>query len=96
MQRFTRAALKGLAYSIEHPDEAATILNKAKPTYTVAAGKGEIEAMAPHVRPAGGAQIGFMDESRVAQTIAVLERANLIPPGLAPSAVLDPTIVKKS
>ncbi|SCF08010.1 ABC transporter substrate-binding protein [Micromonospora chokoriensis] len=96
VQRFTKAALKGLAYSIEHPDEAATILNKAKPTYTVAAGKGEIEAMTPHVRPADGAPIGFLDESRVAQTIAVLERANLIPSGLAPAAVVDPTFVKKS
>ncbi|MGW3786637.1 ABC transporter substrate-binding protein [Micromonospora chokoriensis] len=96
VQRFTKAALKGLAYSIEHPDEAATILNKAKPTYTVAAGKGEIEAMTPHVRPADGAPIGFLDESRVAQTIAILERANLIPSGLAPAAVVDPTFVKKS
>ncbi|MDG4782119.1 ABC transporter substrate-binding protein [Micromonospora sp. WMMD961] len=96
VQRFTKAALKGLAYSVEHPDEAATILNKAKPTYTVAAGKGEIEAMTPHVRPADGAPIGFMDASRVAQTIAVLERANLIPTGLTPAAVVDPTFVKKS
>ncbi|MER7893740.1 ABC transporter substrate-binding protein [Micromonospora sp. NPDC094482] len=95
VQRFTKAVLKGLKYSIEHPDEAATILNRVKPTYPVAAGKSEIEAMTPHVRPAGGAPIGFLDESRVAQTIAVLQRSNLIPSGLTPANVVDPDFVKK-
>ncbi|MEU4678862.1 ABC transporter substrate-binding protein [Micromonospora sp. NPDC023737] len=95
VRRFTTAVLKGLAYSIEHPDEAATILNRVKPTHTVAAGKSEIEVMTPHVRPAGGAPIGFMDESRVASTIAVLQNAGLIGPGLEASQVVDFSFVKK-
>ncbi|MBQ1028732.1 ABC transporter substrate-binding protein [Glycomyces sp. NPDC047369] len=96
VQRFTDAVLKGLQYSIEHPDEAAAILNKVKPTYAVAAGKGEIEAMSPHVRPASGAPIGFMDEKQVAQTITVLQGADLIPPGLTPEEIVDLRFVKKS
>ncbi|MGC4747967.1 ABC transporter substrate-binding protein [Micromonospora sp. DT201] len=95
VQRFTNAVLKGLQYSIEHPEEAAAILNKAKPTYTVAAGKGEIDAMSPHVRPTKGAPIGFMAEEQVAQTISVLRAANLIPSGLTPEEVVDLRFVKK-
>ncbi|MEU5566517.1 ABC transporter substrate-binding protein [Micromonospora musae] len=95
VRRFTTALLKGLAYSIEHPDEAATILNKVKPTYTVAAGRSEIEAMTPHVRPADGAPIGFLDETRVSRTIEVLQNAGLIRPGLTPSHVVDSSFVTK-
>lgn len=96
VQRFTNAALKGLQYSIEHPDEAAAILNKAKPTYAVAAGKGEITAMTPYVKPAGGAPVGLMDEQRVARTIAVLQGSGLIPSGLTPASVVDFNFVKAS
>jgi NitT/TauT family transport system substrate-binding protein len=97
VRRFTGAILKGLQYSIEHAEEAATILNKAKPTYAVAAGKGEIDAMTPYVPPIGGAKIGSMDETRVAKTIAILQGAGLIPAGgLTPEKVADFTFAPKA
>ncbi|MDG4828477.1 ABC transporter substrate-binding protein [Solwaraspora sp. WMMD1047] len=96
VRRFTGAILKGLQYSVDNPEEAATILNKVKPTYAVAAGKGEIDAMAPYVAPAGGAPIGSMDEARVARTIAILQASNLIPGDLPPANVVDLSFVPKS
>lgn len=96
VKRFTGAALKGLQYTIEHPEEAATILNKAKPTYPVASGVGEIKAMTPYVPPQGGAPTGFMDEGRVARTIAILQASGLIPAGLTPANVVNTSFVPKT
>jgi NitT/TauT family transport system substrate-binding protein len=96
VRRVTSALLKGLQYSIDHPEEAATILNKVKPTYPVAAGVGEIEAMKPYVKPAGGAPIGSMDEQRVARTIALMQASGLIPQGLTPDKVVDLSFVPKA
>ncbi|GIG89308.1 ABC transporter substrate-binding protein [Plantactinospora endophytica] len=94
--RFTDALLKGLQYTIDHPDEAAAILNKAEPTYPVASGVGEITAMKPYVPPAGDARIGYMDEQRVARTIAILQGSGLMPAGLTPADVVDFSFMKKS
>jgi NitT/TauT family transport system substrate-binding protein len=95
VRRFLSALLKGLQYAIDHPDEAATILNKAEPTYPVASGVGEIKAMTPYVPPAGGAPIGYMDEDRVARTIAILQGSGLMPAGLTPADVVDFNFVPK-
>ncbi|MEN3615579.1 ABC transporter substrate-binding protein [Plantactinospora sp. ZYX-F-223] len=96
VRRFTGALLKGLQYTVDHPEEAATILNKAEPTYPVASGVGEIKAMTPYVVPAGGAPIGSMDEGRVARTIAILQGSGLMPSGLSPASVVDLNIVPKT
>ncbi|MEQ4305261.1 ABC transporter substrate-binding protein [Plantactinospora sp. B6F1] len=96
VRRFTGALLKGLQYTIDNPEEAATILNKAEPTYPVASGVGEIKAMTPYVVPAGGAPIGAMDEGRVARTIAILQSSGLMPSGLSPASVVDLDIVPKA
>ncbi|MBF9128300.1 ABC transporter substrate-binding protein [Plantactinospora sp. S1510] len=96
VRRFTGALLKGLRYTVDHPEEAAAILNKVKPTYAVASGVGEIKAMSPYVAPAGGAPIGFMDERRVARTIEIMQSSGLIPAGLTPQKVVDFSLVPKS
>jgi NitT/TauT family transport system substrate-binding protein len=96
VRRFTAALLKGLQYTVDHPEEAAAILNKAKPTYAVGSGVGEIKAMSPYVPPAGGAPVGAMDEQRVARTIALMQDAGLIPAGLTPDKVVDFDFVPKS
>jgi NitT/TauT family transport system substrate-binding protein len=96
VRRFTGAILKGLQYSIDNPEEAATILNKVKPTYAVAAGKGEIDAMASYVPPVSGGRVGSMDEARVARTIAILQAAGLISAGLTPAQVADFSFVPKA
>jgi NitT/TauT family transport system substrate-binding protein len=88
VKRFSGAMLKALQWTIENPDEAAQILNKANPTSDVAAAKGEITLMAPYVKPAGSAPIGAFDQQRVARAIAILQGAGLMPPGLAPDAVV--------
>lgn len=89
VQKFTAAAMKGLAYTLANPAEAAAILNKAEPTALVPGAIGEINAMKPYVAPAGGAPIGHMDEQRVARSIAVLQANGLMPAGLTPDKVAD-------
>ncbi|WP_221326898.1 ABC transporter substrate-binding protein [Actinoplanes sp. L3-i22] len=83
-RRFRDAALKGLQYSLEHPEEAAQIMKKAQPAADVAAAVGEITLMAPYVKPSG-----VIDRDRVAAEIATLEKNALIPPGLTPDSIVD-------
>ena len=96
VKRFTDAALKGLAYTLDHPDEAAAILNKAQPTAAVPAAIGEITAMKPYVAPEGGAPIGHIDQSRVERGIAILQGAGLMPAGLTPDKVVDFSFISAS
>ncbi|WIM93600.1 ABC transporter substrate-binding protein [Actinoplanes oblitus] len=84
-RRFRDAALKGLAYTIEHPQEAAEIMKKAQPAADVTAAVGEITLMTPYVKTSG-----VIDKQRVGTAIATLERNGLVPPGsLTPDAVVD-------
>jgi NitT/TauT family transport system substrate-binding protein len=96
VQRFVTAAMKGLQYTIEHPAEAAQILNQADPTAVTAAAVGEINAMKPYVAPAGGAPIGTFDPTRVEKGIAVLQGASLMPAGLTPDKIVDSSFIKAS
>jgi len=93
VKRFTDAALRGLKYTLDHPDEAAAIMNKAEPTAAVAAAVGEIQAMKQYVPPPGGAPIGHLDQQRVARGIAELHDAGLMPAGLTPTQVADFSVV---
>jgi NitT/TauT family transport system substrate-binding protein len=90
VERFTGAALKGLRYTIDHPREAAEILNRAEPTAAVPAAVGEIEAMKPYV----GDSIGHFDEARVTAGLDELVQAGLMPAGLTPAQVVDSSFVK--
>jgi NitT/TauT family transport system substrate-binding protein len=89
-RRFRDAALKGLRYTLEHPDEAAQILKKAQPAADVTAAVGEITLMAPYVEPSG-----VIDRQRVATALRTLERGGLIPPGLTPESVVDFALAPK-
>jgi len=96
VKRFVGAAMKGLQYTIDHPDEAAAIMNKAEPSAAIPAAVGEIEAMKPYsIAPSGG-QLGSMDEQRVAKSIAVLTGSGLIPAGLTPTDVVDFSFTPKA
>jgi NitT/TauT family transport system substrate-binding protein len=86
VKRFRTAILKGLDYSINHPDEAGQIVHAATPAIDANVATAELRLMAPYVQ---GAAIGGMDESRVARSIAVLQSAGLIPAGFEPSKVVD-------
>jgi NitT/TauT family transport system substrate-binding protein len=89
VQRFVNAALKGLQYTIDHPEEAATILNQAEPSSAIPAAVGEITAMKPYVAPANGAPIGRFDQARVERGIVALQGAGLMSAGLTPDKVVD-------
>jgi NitT/TauT family transport system substrate-binding protein len=88
-KRMRDALLKGLQYSVDHPDEAADILHKAQPATAVAAAKGEITSMTPYVPAPSGAPLGSMDKARVAKALAILQGSGLIKTPLTPEAVVD-------
>lgn len=94
VKRFREAALKGLKYTIEHPEEAADIMKKNNPAVNVPGTIAEIKLMTPYVTSAPGGAIGAIDEQRAARSIAILQGAGLIPPGLTPDAVIDFDIAK--
>jgi NitT/TauT family transport system substrate-binding protein len=80
VKRFREALLKGLQYSIDHPEETGQILRKFQPTQDPVVAAAEVTLMGPAVRPTDG-PIGRIDELRVQKTIQLLTEANAIPPG---------------
>lgn len=94
VDRFVGAAMKGLQYTIDHPQEAADILHKAEPTATTAAAIGEIEAMKPYVPAPGGGALGSFDPKRVEAGITELTRNGLMPAGLTADKVVDASFIK--
>ena len=90
VKRFRDALLKALEYSVDHPDEAAAILVKNQPTQDAKVASAELQLMAAFVRSAGsGAAVGALDSQRVARSIAILQGANAIPPGMTPEQVVS-------
>ncbi|AWB94814.1 thiamine biosynthesis protein [Agromyces badenianii] len=73
VERFRTALLKGLEYSIEHPEESGEILKKYHPTQDAKAAAAEIELMAPFVP--GEGELGSMDPARVDVVIETLSAA---------------------
>ena len=96
VKKFVDASMKGLQYTLDHPDEAAEILNKDQPSAAVPAAKGEIEAMKPYVSSPNGGALGHMDQERVARSIAVLQGNGLMPAGLTPDKVVDFSFIPAS
>lgn len=97
VKRFTAALLKGLQYSIEHPDEAGEILKKNVDTAIPAAAAAELRLMDAFVRSAdSGAAIGTLDQQRVARSIAILQGAGAIPAGVTPEQIIDFELTPKA
>jgi NitT/TauT family transport system substrate-binding protein len=96
VKKFVGAILKGLQYSLDHPDEAAAILNKAEPTAKIPAAVAEINAMKPYTSPPNGAPLGYLDHERVVRSIAILQGNGLMPAGLTPDKVADFSFVAPS
>jgi NitT/TauT family transport system substrate-binding protein len=96
VKRFRDAMLKALQYTLDHPDEAATILNKAQPAANVAAAKGEITSMTPYTKPTSGAPLGSIDTQRAARAIALLESLNLIKAGVKPEDLVATDLIVKA
>lgn len=97
VKRFTAALLKGLEYSLANSKEAAEILKRNVDVTNPAAAAAELTLMAAYVRPNGsGTAIGTLDSGRVARSIAVLQGAGALPPGMTPEQVIDFDLVPKA
>jgi len=88
VRRFNAAMLKGLEYSIDHPDEAGEIFAKFQKIQPPAVAAGEVKLFAPYVRPGGSEKIGVLDPARVARSIAIMQGIGLIPAGVTPEQVV--------
>jgi NitT/TauT family transport system substrate-binding protein len=90
VQRFNRAFFRGLADAIANPEEAAQIHVQHVPEQNPDAVAGELRLMAPYVQPLNpAAPLGSLDEQRVAQSIALLEGAGVIPEGIVPTDIFS-------
>jgi NitT/TauT family transport system substrate-binding protein len=100
VKAFAQALLKGLDYSLAHPDETGQILKQKDPTGTARpdAAKAEVEVMAAYVRSAGsGEKLGSIDVQRVARSIAILEGSGQIPAGqIKPEDIISVDLVPKA
>jgi NitT/TauT family transport system substrate-binding protein len=82
VRRFSGALLKGLAYAIEHPDEAGRILRKFQPTQNAEVAAAELRLMAAYSQPDGfSGPLGAIDQGRVETILQLLEEAKAIPAG---------------
>ncbi|ROO51836.1 NitT/TauT family transport system substrate-binding protein [Micromonospora sp. Llam0] len=90
VKRFSAALLKGLEYSITNPEEAGEILAKNVEEANPAAAAAELELMAAFVKStSSGVPVGALDSQRIARSIAILQGAGAIPPGLEPEQVVN-------
>jgi NitT/TauT family transport system substrate-binding protein len=97
VKKFTAALLKGLEFSISNPAEAGEILKKYVPTANPQAAAAELTLMASFVRSeASGVPVGALDSQRVARSIAILQGAGAIKPGLTPEQVVSFDLVPKA
>lgn len=94
--RFRDAALQGLRYTIENPEEAIDILSTRNPgaVEVPEAFVAQIGVMTPYITGRGEDQIGTVDEAQVMRCISVLESSGLLPSGLTPQALVgDQTLL---
>ena len=97
VKRFTGALLKGLQYSIDHPEESGEILKKNVEAAIPAAAAAELQLMKSFVLSAdSGAAIGTLDNQRVARSIAILQGAGAIPAGMTPEQIIDFNLTPKA
>lgn len=90
VKRFRSALLKGLQYSVDHPEEAGKILNQDQAAVDPKTASQELVLMRPYVSAAADREpLGAMDETRVARSIALLQSLGLTQPGLTAGQVID-------
>jgi NitT/TauT family transport system substrate-binding protein len=96
VKRFRTALLKGLKYTIQHPDEAGKLLHAKHPETDATAATAEIKLMTPSVTAEGESSIGLITEARMRRAITSLQNAGVIQPGMTPQDVVDFTAMKGS
>jgi NitT/TauT family transport system substrate-binding protein len=87
VRRFREALFRGLAYSIEHPEETGQILVQRQPAENAEIAAAEVELMAPAVGT--GDVIGTLDRDKVQGTIDILVQSEAIGPGLTPDDLVS-------
>jgi NitT/TauT family transport system substrate-binding protein len=97
VKKFTEALLKGLADSIENPEEAGKITQKYVQTAKPEGVAAELTLMGPYVKSAAaGIPVGALDAERVARSIAILQGSGQIEPGLKPEQVINFDLTPKA
>ncbi|MFG2373339.1 ABC transporter substrate-binding protein [Streptomyces sp. NPDC048504] len=96
VKRFRTALLKGLKYTIQHPDEAGKLLHAKHPETDATAATAEIKLMTPSVTAEGESSIGTITEARMRRAITSLQNAGVIQPGMTPQDVVDFAAMKGS
>ncbi|SBT47719.1 ABC transporter substrate-binding protein [Micromonospora auratinigra] len=97
VKKFTAALLKGLEYSLAHPEEAAQALKKNVPAANEQASAAELQLMAAYVRSSNsGTALGTLDQGRVAKSIALLQGAGALKQNLTPDQIIDFDLAPKA
>ncbi|MCW6005144.1 ABC transporter substrate-binding protein [Micromonospora sp. CPCC 205371] len=87
VRRFSTALLAGLAYAVDHPEEAGQILHKHVPAQDPVIAADELRLMRPYVRLDG--RIGTFDPGRVARAVAILRSTGVVKGALEPADVVS-------
>lgn len=96
VKRFRDALMKGLAYAIDNPQEAAKILVKHQQGQNEQAAAAELELMRAYSR-SSGTPVGALESERVARAIAMLQAAGAIKQsGLTPEQIVSSDLVPKA
>lgn len=73
VEKMTKALMRGLEYSIDHPDETGEILAKVAPEQNPKVAATEVKVMTPYVRPEGfDGTLGTVDQKRLQAEIDML------------------------
>lgn len=96
VRRFNAALLRGLTYSVEHPDESGQIYAAQKETQgqKVEAAVAELKGMTGYVQGIASTPIGEFDMGRIARNIAILQGAGAIPASIQPTDIVSPDLVR--
>ena len=93
--RFRDAALRGMAWTIDHPDEAGQIMAKHNKAYKADVAAAEVRQTIPYVR-GGGEPIGYIDKTRMTRSIALIQGLGLVPSGVTAEQIVDFALAPKA
>lgn len=96
VRRFTGALFRSIRWSVDHPDDAETLLPTLVPALgnTPGVTAKTMRLMAGYIPAAGTGPV--FDETRVARAVALLEGQGLIKPGMLTPATLIPLNLRKA
>jgi NitT/TauT family transport system substrate-binding protein len=76
--RVNRAVLRSLEHAVANPVEAGAIFHKEFENYSAAAAAEETRLLGPYVRPDAGYPVGYIDETKLKRSTALLYGQGLI------------------